>query len=513
MKSDHPNSSGGTSASANEQKTLQVLALGGVISLAGAIANIFFNLLSQYILARLLGPGQLGLLNLALSIATIIGLIALFGMHQALLRSVAAYHGLNQTENEYGTTSSALRILTLTNMVVALLLFVGAGFLSTTIFHKPELAPILRALAIGLPATNLMIILVTLAQAYGRLAYRSLIELTFVPLAETLAILIILLRWEPTGFAASLALVSAALMGALAALIATRRFTRPIQIRKRYASLEKEILSLALPFALTNILARSVAHLHTLMLGVMATAEAVGIYSVSSRATLLIQVFLTSIGAVLAPQAAAFYARGDMQGLQRQYRAASRWAFSLALPVGLGMLLLSQEILGLLGAEYIQGARLFQILALAQLFNVLTGNFTVILGMTRYAWLNLFNTGVMLISGLVFGLLLIPGYGAWGAAIAISLGIVLINLLGIGEIYLLLRIHPFQRALLKPLLAGALAMLTGAIIYSYTLAFPTLVCLAITSTALLSVYLLTLLALGLENEEKQILFSLIHRLR
>jgi O-antigen/teichoic acid export membrane protein len=64
---------------------------------------------------------------------------------------------------------------------------------------------------------------------------------------------------------------------------------------------------------------------------------------------------------------------------------------------------------------------------------------------------------------IILNTLLIPRLGLYGAAVASSCSIVALNIVMVIEVFRLIRIHPYERAFLKPILTGIIAIL---VIYS-----------------------------------------------
>jgi len=75
----------------------------------------------------------------------------------------------------------------------------------------------------------------------------------------------------------------------------------------------------------------------------------------------------------------------------------------------------------------------------------------------------LLNTILILAMKIILNILLIPRLGLYGAAVASSSSIVALNIVMVIEVFRLIRIHPYERTFLKPILTGIIAIL---VIYS-----------------------------------------------
>jgi O-antigen/teichoic acid export membrane protein len=126
------------------------------------------------------------------------------------------------------------------------------------------------------------------------------------------------------------------------------------------------------------------------------------------------------------------------------------------------------------------------ILCIAQLFNLGTGNVTIILLMVGKSSWNLINSAVSLTVNVGLNLILIPRLGITGAAIAWAASIVVSNLAAVLEVHYLLRIRPFGSGYWVVATSSLFCFgLTGVVIRSVVGAgLPAIALFAILSTGL-----------------------------
>jgi O-antigen/teichoic acid export membrane protein len=129
----------------------------------------------------------------------------------------------------------------------------------------------------------------------------------------------------------------------------------------------------------------------------------------------------------------------------------------LSLPLVLMNVVFGRALLGLFGPAFALGYTTLILMSLGQLVNVCVGPVGHILLMTGYSRIRLLNSLVLLAIQLGAGLLLIPAWKLEGAGVVAALSVAVISLLGLIEVFALLRIHPYQRGMIKPLLACGLA--------------------------------------------------------
>lgn len=435
---------------------------GGGISFFGYLIQAVMNVLFQWYMARTLGASGVGIYTLAFSVITLALLFATLGLERGIIKFVAHYQALQQPGKSKGVVVAAFWIYGGFSLIVSLGLFLGADWINQRFFQEPALTQVLQWMTLLLLANGWIALLVSVPVGFRRVDIQATVQQIFLPVASlALAVLFVF------GLGAQLmAFVYAALIaGGLAALIALWRLWRfpPWQrLRTEGAEFElRKLLGFSAPLFFTQLLNRTEGQLSFLFLGALAAMADVGVYRVGSRLTLPMTMMLSALLPIFSPIISLLYAKGEMAELERLYRTTTRWLLTAGLPVFLILILIPGELLGLFGDEFTAAAGVLRLIALAQLVNIATGPVAMILQMTRYVSLNLLNAVVALAVTLLLQYWLIPIYGLMGAALADMVGISLLNLLRLGQVFLLLRIHPWHAAFLKPLAAASIAALAG----------------------------------------------------
>lgn len=186
----------------------------------------------------------------------------------------------------------------------------------------------------------------------------------------------------------------------------------------------------ALPFMWLGGLYLLSRRVDLVMLGAMKGGHETGVYAVVTRAAELVTLFLLAANGVLAPHIARLYHEDDRSLLQRLLSAAARRVFLLAAPLAILFIVAAHPLLDYLyGSGYAEGAIALQILAGAQLFNVLAGPTGTILNMTGHEHLSMWGVGLSVLLNIALNGVLIPLYGIEGAAIATGASLVAWNVL------------------------------------------------------------------------------------
>ena len=150
------------------------------------------------------------------------------------------------------------------------------------------------------------------------------------------------------------------------------------------------------------------------------------------------------VNMVIGPYVVRAWQNDDLDQLQALSRRSARLALLASLPVALPLVLLAGPIVRLtFGADYVALAAVpLVILAGAQLVNVAFGSVGLLLTMSGHEHDALFGLAAGLVLNAVAAALLIPPYGATGAAAASALGLVAWNMLLAIRVYRRIRLRP-----------------------------------------------------------------------
>lgn len=479
-------------------------AKGGGFLAAGSLFEFGSRFLIAFLLARLLRAEQYGVYDLAISTATIIASISTLGLDSTMVRYVAMQRGKKDEAGVWGTLQIGVGISFLASIVLSIVLYFSAGAIANGVFREPQLASYLRLFCLFIPFYTLSSVLVDVARGFKRMDYSALGE-NVVLFITRLALVGILAL---TGLDAYKAIIAFGLSD-LAVVIALFyllnkefSFKRPLHAARRDY---RDVLSFAMPFWLSGLLTKFRKNLQTLLLGSLTTAVSVGIFSIAAKVTLLGHVAYMAIITSVKPFLAELDAQGNVDQMRRLYKTTTRWAFTANLPIFLLMVLYPRELLLVFGDSYVGGALALSVLAVGELMNAATGICGSIIDMTGYTRLKLVNSVLWVTLITAGNVVLIPQWGVLGAAVASSLSISLVNILRVAEVWIIFKMHPYNWSFVRPLLAGAIALLAATLLGDVLPASLNILATGAHITTLLLVYLLALLALGLPPEEQTVI--------
>jgi O-antigen/teichoic acid export membrane protein len=192
----------------------------------------------------------------------------------------------------------------------------------------------------------------------------------------------------------------------------------------------KELFGFSIPLLTSNLVAIVMHSADTMILGYFHPSTEVAMYRVILPAASLNTIVMASFGLLYLPLAARLFARNDFQGIRTMYWSTTVWMAVFSFPVFAITFGLAKSLtITLYGERYADSAILLQLFAAAYYFGVALGNNGLtlkVLGKIRY--IVLVNVSAML-AALVLAVLLVPRFGALGAAVATATSMVLHNIL------------------------------------------------------------------------------------
>lgn len=384
------------------------------------IAGVGFSFLASMLFARSLGIEQYGVFVYWMTAAGMAVTFLSLGTPGVITRELAAARGANDPAMRarvirYGLVLTGLSALLITGIGFAVSIF-GAASKDQ---HFWEGIPFL-AFAAGA---------VGVATAFGNaflLGFERVMAsllLGVVPSAG-MAAGAALLWWGGAANAEAAMVVAllAATLSVFAATIAVAKLVPRSErdpARERLARTEGTAwLTLGIVLAINQFLTNAMTQVDILMLGWLATSEATAHYHAASRVSYVTAFFFGSIAAVIAPTIARLYAAGQYNELVKSVQSSSLIAFIGTIIVSLAVLAFGDYILMLFGKRFLEADRVMLVLILTWVLHAAFGLNHTILTMTGRARIGVFALGAAAACNIGLNFILIPLWGAEGAAIS-----------------------------------------------------------------------------------------------
>lgn len=481
----------------------------GVSSVIGEAAGY----LMVFLLTLTLGAGGFGLFSLVLTVKSIATLVGSLSLGITVLRFGAKYRSNQDSQSVQTLIRWAVMVVLIWSTIVAGTLWLLAPFLAGHVFRKPELTLALRIAIWAIPLEAIFNILVSGLHGLGFTAKRAYLEQLILPVGRLLLVAMSLLVARSVEFSLGAMVAASGISVVMAGVWLAREcrfWEAPLLAMPADV---KDWVKYTIPAFLDALLVTSLGgSVEVLLLGIFGTEELVGIYSVVLRLKFIVNMPMTAFNNALAPLISKFHACGDRASLKSLFRSATRWVMMVGLPLAAACVLFGDFLLGLFGDAFAAGHTALILVMLGQLVNIAVGPVGHMLLMAGYSRVRLINSLVLLTEQLVLGLWLIPNRPLIGAGIVAAVSVATISILGIVEVFFLLRIHPYRLDLAKPWLACIFAM--GIVGVTRGLSGITDVWFsAILLLGFSICYLGGLFGLGLNGGDKSIFLQAAHRLR
>lgn len=407
---------------------------GGLGSIGIKVLALGLSLLIAVILARALGPAGFGVYSFTFTVMAFLAIPAQFGLPNLVVRETARAQSRNDWPLIRGVWQWSFRLVVATSLGL-----MATGALVLWSFHgNLDLSgESLSTFAWGLLLIPLMG-LAALRGAQLRGLRHVLSGQAPEMLVRPIAFLILLgmLWWLWPVVPVSAASAMAFTVGALAvaflvgSVLVARLRPSALRIRGAVSLQRRYWLASTLPLAMTEGVSLINHHADILMLGVLASAEEVGIYRVVVHGATLVAFGLAAVNMVIAPHFARLHARGEHEKLQRLATRSAQAVLVIAVPMVLLFLLLGEPLIGwIFGEDYVPGYWPLVILCVGQLINALVGSVGVLLNMTGHEREVTVAVGIGALINVLLNLGLIPWLGMLGAAIASAVSLAIWNLM------------------------------------------------------------------------------------
>lgn len=401
----------------------------GVLGIGGLhLLSIPLNLLASVVLARALGPSGYGEYVFVLSVVTMVALPVSGAGAQLITREVAVYHQGNEWALMRGMLRRAYQWVIYGSLILVAITLAIAVMKAqwrlddrwTLVIPAVLLIPFLGLVAIK-------------SNALRGLRYTTLAQipdLLIKPGAHLVIIGGLLILGVLNTVSVILSQGAAVFMAFMvAAIFLSKRLPEKVSgVKPDYR--DKQWGGAMFPFTLLAAVSMLNGQIGVLVLGWLGNASDVAAMRVAMSGASYVSLSLVLVNMVLGPHIINAQKTGGRERLQTLSRQSARAGLIMALPIALPLILWGEPIVDFVyGAEYADSVVMpLAILAVGQLVNVAFGSVGLFLAMTGYEKDTLLGQVVAVAFSVLLAVVLAPGFGAVGAASAVSVGLVVWNL-------------------------------------------------------------------------------------
>lgn len=371
------------------------------------LAFVYFTLLARHFLP----PEDVGKYLYALSYVALFSVIVDFGMQPALIREIAKDRA--RTES---IVSSALGI----KAIMALGTAAAMLIVSRLTENDPVKIALISIAAITIVLDSLQLTFYAVLRGYERLKYEAVGALIGQMITVTTGALVLYFR-QPLPYL-MFSFVAGSLWNAAFSWSKARSvsgFGFGFAFKK---STWIELLRLSVPFAVAAIFVRIYASADSILLNKMAGNEAAAFYGVPYKFVFAFQFIPIALAAALYPSFAREI-NSDKKRTGQLFASAERYLMLIVFPLVAGMIVMAKTlIVAFYKVQYLPSVPIMMLLAWCLIPAFLDFPVGALLNASRRQNMQTGLMGITMVLGVALNLLLIPTYGARGAAVAALIG-------------------------------------------------------------------------------------------
>lgn len=423
----------------------------------------------------------------------------MLGLRVGISRRVAFFVSSNEKRDLISIVLAGLGCVLFTGLLLTGVAFVGGKYLALSVFHEPELYPVVLILSSGL-----IIYLWSQILVASLTGLRHMQDVFWVYLIEGSMLVVLFvalflagLRLPQVAFAYLIGTI-----GGFAAAAVSAKSKSLLSIpndlsKEAIFGQAKQLVVYSLPVWLSQLFLIIRRQADLLVLAAFLPADQVGLYASASLLASTALVPLFGLENIYLPTASHLIVQERYDELKDSYQLVARWLFLWGGLVFIIILLLSEHFLNLFFGEHYRGGSLILMLLMAGVwFNTMTAT----QGSLNYAFGNtgivLFGTVVGLVSGLLAAVLLIPRFGTIGAAISSLISLILSEGIMVGMLFIKHRIQPVQRTHLSVLFSVIAIYIIARTVQHYFVFSGSLFAFLMFCSGVLVLYFSSVLILG-----------------
>lgn len=407
---------------------------GSSLLLFGRLLSTGINFASQVLIVRSLTKGDFGAFAYGLSIVAFFQGISGLGLRRGITRFLPMYHENEEYDKITGTFVLVLSILILISSLIIFSVHLFPEQVARLVKDKDQPVELLLILIFLVPVESFDTLLVSLFACFTSPRAIFARKHIMAPGFRLATVLLLVFFNANAVFLAYGYLISGALgilifLGMFVHLLHRQGVLQRLSLKNANVP-AKELFAFAIPLLTTDLVTIVMHQLDTMLLGFYHDSTQVAAFRAILPAAHFNKIPMESFAILFTPLAARLFAKHDFRGINDLYWRTAIWMSILSFPVFALTFSLAKPItVFLYGARYESSWIFLNMLSFGYYFNLVTGfnGLTLkVLGKIRYVVT--INFAAMIFN-LILAFLLIPKFGALGAAISTTLAMVFHNIL------------------------------------------------------------------------------------
>jgi O-antigen/teichoic acid export membrane protein len=386
--------------------------------------------------------------------------LSLVGFTQGVPRYLSRYESEADLR---GVWVSGLGVAGVVSVAAAAGIFVGAELIADALMGRPNAATLLRLFALAIPLVVGMQIGVGAVRGHEITVYKTYVQDLLYPLSRI--VLVGVLLWAGVGM---LAAGYAYFVAAALSFVVIHVFLNRVQsLRGSFTLHTREMLRFSAPLVFATVLSMLLSKTDTLMLGYFKSSQQVGLYGYAYTLGGGMLIVLSAFGFMYLPIASRLDADGEREELDLIYKTTTKWVYMLTFPAFLTFVLFPGDVLQIVfGENAAAAASTLAILAFGFFTSAAAGRNRETLsaiGETDYL---LVANGAAFVLNFLLNLVLIPRFGATGAAVTSTVSFIVVHAVVCGILYVQFDITPLSSESIRTFVLLPVVLLPPAALLS-----------------------------------------------
>jgi O-antigen/teichoic acid export membrane protein len=208
--------------------------------------------------------------------------------------------------------------------------------------------------------------------------------------------------------------------------------------------LQRAFWSFTWPRAITSVVQQARQRFDIVFVSAFSGPAEAGLYAIATRFLVVGQLTNSALALAAQPHVASLSTSDQRGSIAAVYRSTTTWIITLNGPMYVGVAIFSPLLLSLFGPDYVSAWPVTVTMCVAAFIGNGSGMVDVILSMTGRTSATLANSLGALVTQVVLLVALVPTWGAFGAAIAWGVSIVVINAMSVVQLARSDGIHPLE---------------------------------------------------------------------
>lgn len=415
-----------------QEKATRKQIRGSSLLLIGQVLSKGVGFAVQVLIVRYLSKSDYGAFAYALSVVAMGETIATFGLDRAVTRFLPIYHEQRDYGKMFGTLFMVLSTVFSLGLAMILVFYGLQDFIGQNFINDQQALSLLLIMIFLAPVQAFDTLLNGMFAVFSRpkaIFYRKYV---LGPVLKLSVVLLLIaggsgVRFLATGYLAA---------GFIAVVIFAVFLVRVLQEQGLFAHFSRatfnipmrEVLFFTVPLLTSDLVYVFMGSIDAILLEYFqGTVDVAALRAVQPLAKLN-QIVLASFGLLFTPAAARMFARDDREGINDLYWQNAAWIAIASFPIFAATFSLAQPVtVFLFGSEYADSGLILALLAVGYYFNAAMGQNGLTLkvfGKVRYIMVINILAAVL---NVVANLILIPRYGAMGAAVGTFITLMIFN--------------------------------------------------------------------------------------